>query len=113
MSGASAIAVVGRQATPHASRAERSSRCLSWLGAFVLLVLVVTAGLPDARYGVGPAPAIEAVETAAVTHPALGACEQPVLPARIAAEVAIEPRVPGRTRSVQARGLPPPRAPCA
>ena len=113
MSGASPSAAAVRAATPRAPRSERASRCLSWLGAVVLLVLVVTAGLPDARHGVVPAPAIENVEAVVATHPAFAVGDQPALPARIAAEVTVEPRVPGRARSVQTRGLPPPRAPCA
>lgn len=116
MSGTPANAIAGKPASPRASRAsraERASRCLSWLGAVVLLVLVATAGLPDARRGVVAAPAIASVEAVVATHPAFAVGEPPALPARVAAEVTVEPRVPGRARSVQARGLPPPRAPCA
>lgn len=86
-------------------------RCLSWLGAVVLLVLIATAGLPAGDGAVGTGPRIEVVEGCPVPALAVGEAPRPahgqVLP------VPAWPRALPRTRSVLTRGLPPPRAPTA
>jgi len=91
-------------------RAGRAVRAVAWLGAVVLLVLVATAGLPTGSRGVVVPAAIEAVEVAVVradagVMPAVVGVRRPGVGA-----VAV-PRPQSRTRSVQDRGLPPPRAP--
>ena len=90
-------------------------RCLGWLGAVVLFVLLTTAGQAAAGSAfVGSAPVATRCE---------GACRGDVRRAEPAAHHAAAartlqsarraPRPFGRQRSVQRRGLPPPRAPTA
>ena len=85
-------------------------RGLSWLGAFVLLVLVATAGLPVGHERGSAATRVEATEAADVAH-GRAAAEHGHAPAGAAGPVCDLPRQLPRTRQVQSRGLPPARAP--
>jgi len=88
----------------------RPRRGLSWLGAFVLLVLVATAGLPAGHERSGAATRVEATEGASVAH-RRAAADHRHAPAGASGPVADVPRPLPRTRQVQSRGLPPARAP--
>ncbi len=90
-------------------------RCLGWLGAVVLFVLLTTAGQAvDAQTLVGPEPVATRCEGARRgdvrrSEPAA----RHVVAARTLQSARTAPRPLGRQRSVQSRGLPPPRAPTA
>lgn len=91
------------------ARTARTRRCLWWLGAFVLLVLITTAGLPSGRDPSANGNHIEVVEGRAARPLAFGeprseACCPPRTDT-------VRPRPRPRTRSVSTRGLPPARAP--
>lgn len=107
MSGALATPLA---ATPTASpRTATPRRCLSWLGAVVLLVLIATAGLPAGKDCAGSAHRVEVIEGRPVGALVLGeACSDGRSLPRVAPAL---PRQLPRTRSVLTRGLPPSRAP--
>ena len=90
-------------------RTNGPRRCLSWLGAVVLLVLIATAGLPAADDRVGAAHRIEVVEGCPARPLALG--EEHAEGTSWVRAVPALPRPMPRSRSVSARGLPPARAP--
>jgi hypothetical protein len=89
----------------------RAGLGFAWLGAVVLLVLIATAGAPAARAPVGAAHRIEIVERASALPLAAG--EHRGDDAYVPLASPPLPRALPRSRSVAARGLPPPRAPTA
>lgn len=100
--------------TERSETPEAPPRWLGFCSAFVLLVLLVAAGLPAEGCGsIGREP----VAVRCDSHRARE--ERSLVRAaaeRTAAVVAVAtggPRPPGRCRQVQCRGLPPPRAPTA
>ena len=89
-------------------------RCLGWLGAVVLFVLLAAAGQPAAgRAFVGAEPVAARCEVACVGAPGRSAPVAVHAAARALLSTRKAPRPLGRQRSVQCRGLPPPRAPTA
>lgn len=90
-------------------------RCLGWLGAVVLFVLLTTAGQAvGAQTLVGPEPVATRCEGARRgdvrrSEPAA----HHAVAARTLQSERTAPRSAGRRRCVQCRGLPPPRAPTA
>lgn len=90
---------------------RRHHRCLGFVSAVVLFVLLASAGLPFGG-AMAPAQNIEAGERA-VEHAARRATRgEPVVVAAARQAARALPRPVARQRCIAARGLPPARAPC-
>jgi hypothetical protein len=89
-------------------------RSLHWLQALVLLVLLTGVVGPAPVRAIGADPVVEAVLERGVSRSWVIVGREP-RPAVVAASQPkpTSPRPAPRTRSVHARGLPPPRAPTA
>ncbi len=83
-----------------------------WFAAVMLLVLLTAAGLPGPGAGLAARQRVEANHEAQAPRPARAVAGEVIAAERLvrAADVQL-PRPLPRTRSVQARGLPPSRAP--
>lgn len=94
--------------------AGQRGRGLHWLQALVLLVLLTGAVSSVSVPELGADPVVEAVleRVATRARAVAGRCERPAVATAAVARGAW-PRPQPRTRSVQERGLPAPRAPTA
>ncbi|MBL9078815.1 MAG: hypothetical protein JNL08_15020 [Planctomycetes bacterium] len=88
-------------------------RCLGWVGALVLCLVLASTGMPAAGAGItdGTCIAVHHDHASRARSGAAVAAATPAIRPDIAAASAAPPRLPPRARTIEAGGLPPPRAP--